>query len=215
MSAAWIKRENAATPVHFALVILGSKIRMRVQALLGTLVLLAVLPGFAVADTDALWRSLRTGGHVALLRHALAPGTGDPASFSLEDCQTQRNLSEQGRGQARRIGRRLRHNGIESAAVFSSQWCRCLETAELLDLGAVEPLPVLNSFFGRSERRQPQTEALSEWIAGADLDRPTVLVTHQVNITALTGVYPASGELVVVRRTENGAMAVAGTIETE
>jgi phosphohistidine phosphatase SixA len=184
---------------------------------LGLLVWLAVSPGLAVADTDTdtLWRSLRSGGHVALLRHALAPGTGDPAHFSLEDCQTQRNLSEQGRGQARRIGMRLRDNGIESAAVFSSQWCRCLETAELLGLGAVEPLPVLNSFFGRSDRRQPQTEALGKWIAEADLDRPIVLVTHQVNITALTGVYPASGELVIVRRTDDGALAVAGTIETE
>jgi phosphohistidine phosphatase SixA len=152
---------------------------------------------------------------VALLRHALAPGTGDPPEFSLEDCQTQRNLSDVGRDQARRIGGRFRNSGIESAAIFSSEWCRCLETARLLDLGTVQPLPALNSFFGRTDRRLPQTQVLREWIASRDLKVPTVLVTHQVNITALTGVYPDSGELVVLRRADDGALSVVGTIATE
>lgn len=175
----------------------------------------AVAPSAALAQADAVWSDLRQGDHVALLRHAVAPGTGDPSDFTLGDCQSQRNLSDAGRDQARRIGARFRDNGIERAAVLSSQWCRCLETAALLGLGAVEPLPILNSFFGRTERREPQTQALREWIAERDLELPTVLVTHQVNITALTGVYPASGELVVVRRADDGSLSVAGTIETE
>ena len=169
----------------------------------------------AAAQTSAIWKGLRGGGHVVLLRHAIAPGTGDPQDFVVDDCQTQRNLSDDGRDQARRIGARFRDNGIDRAAVFSSQWCRCLETAALLDLGAVQPLPILNSFFRRSERRKPQTEALRQWIAESDLAVPTVLVTHYVNIAALTGVSPASGELVVVRREGDGSLSVVGTIETD
>lgn len=169
----------------------------------------------AAAETGALWQALRSGGHVALLRHALAPGTGDPADFALDDCRTQRNLSDEGRDQAGRIGARMRDNGIEAASVFSSQWCRCLETARLLALGPVEPLPLLNSFFRRPQRREAQNQELKEWIAARDFEVPTVLVTHQVNITALTGVYPASGELIVVRLEDDGDLSVAGTIRTE
>ena len=178
-------------------------------------ILLCSAPGTSAADDAALWRALNSAGHVALLRHALAPGTGDPAHFVLRDCSTQRNLSREGRDQAARIGARFAANGIGQARVLSSQWCRCLETAKLLGLGPVEELPVLNSFFRRYERREPQTRGLEDWLAGQPLDRPVVLVTHQVNITALTGVYPSSGELVVVRRAEDGALTVLGTIETE
>jgi broad specificity phosphatase PhoE len=145
----------------------------------------------------------------------LAPGTGDPPEFTIGDCGTQRNLSAEGRAQAARLGARLRANGIESARVVSSQWCRCLETARLLGLGPVEELPLLNSFYRRGERRAPQTEGLKEWLAGRDFDGPLVLVTHQVNITALTGVYPASGELVVIGTSDQGDVTVLGSIETD
>jgi len=168
------------------------------------------------AEADAaLWKALRSGGHVVLLRHALAPGTGDPPGFRLGDCQTQRNLSMQGREQATRIGELFRNHGMQTARVFSSQWCRCLETARLLDLGPVEERPVLNSFFNDFSRRDPQTGELRGWLDELPLSEPVVLVTHQVNITALTGVYPASGELVIVRRGENGKLDVIGTIETD
>ncbi|MDJ0937395.1 MAG: histidine phosphatase family protein [Kiloniellales bacterium] len=152
---------------------------------------------------------------MALIRHALAPGTGDPAAFTLEDCNTQRNLSDRGRGQAARIGDRFRERGIETVRVFSSQWCRCLETAELLGLGPVEELPILNSFYERRENEERQTRGLEGWLAEQDLDRPVVLVTHQVNITALTGVFPTSGEMVVIRRSQDGGLVVVGTIETD
>ncbi len=169
-------------------------------------------PSFA-ADAP-LWQALKSGGHFALLRHALAPGTGDPAGFILRDCATQRNLSQGGRAQAERIGARFRANGIEAAKVYSSQWCRCLDTARLLGLGPVEELPALNSFFRKAERGAPQNRALKNWIERADLGEPVVLVTHQVNITALTGVYPASGELVVVHVDGGGELSVIGTINT-
>lgn len=167
-------------------------------------------------ETEAeLWNALRSGGHAALLRHAIAPGTGDPPEFALGDCGTQRNLSQTGRDQATRIGERFRANGIEAAAVYTSQWCRCMETAELLDLGPVHELPSLNSFFRQSSRRDPQTRELRDWLAKQDLAIPLVLVSHQVNITELTNVFPASGELVVFRRSQAGEIEVVGTLRTE
>jgi broad specificity phosphatase PhoE len=177
--------------------------------------LLCAAPGSSAAEDAALWSALRSGEHIALLRHALAPGTGDPPQFALRDCSTQRNLSDAGRDQARRIGARFRENAIPTARVYSSQWCRCLETARLVQLGAVQELPVLNSFFRRHESRNRQTQALADWLAGQELDEPLVLVTHQVNITALTDVFPASGELVIVRRSATGHLSVIGTIETD
>ena len=165
-------------------------------------------------DDASLWRGLQSGDHVALMRHALAPGTGDPEEFSIDDCATQRNLSSTGREQAGRIGERFRVNGISVAAVFSSQWCRCRDTARLLGLGPVTEQPLLNSFFRDFSRRDSQTEALSEWIARQDRSFPLVLVTHQVNITALTGVFPQSGELVILRRDAAGGLSVVGTIRT-
>jgi phosphohistidine phosphatase SixA len=188
----------------------------RIAAALALAVVLLGAPDGLLASQDArLWRALGSNGHVALLRHAIAPGTGDPPEFSIGDCGTQRNLSGQGREQAARIGALIRANGIEAAQIFSSQWCRCLETAQLLGLGPVEALPSLNSFFQSPERQDRQNRALKEWLASQDLERPLVLVTHQVNITALTGVYPTSGELVVIRRSESGEITVLGSIEAD
>jgi broad specificity phosphatase PhoE len=121
----------------------------------------------------------------------------------------------EGRAQAARIGARFRENGIRTARVFSSQWCRCWETAGLLELGSVNELPILNSFYQRAERRNQQTEALKEWLTVQEFDGPLVLVTHQVNISALTGIYPASGELVVTRISEDGEIVVIGSIEAD
>lgn len=173
-------------------------------------------PAHASEKTQAaLWDAIKSGEHVVLMRHALAPGTGDPDDFDLDDCGTQRNLSNEGRAQAKRIGARFQAAGIASARVYSSQWCRCVETAELLNLGPIEELQSLNSFFRRPERRAATTEALKDWLAGQPLDRPLILVTHQVNITALTGVYPRSGEMIVIKRSKDGAFTVAGRMETE
>lgn len=171
--------------------------------------------GATASENHALWDALRSGGTVALLRHALAPGTGDPAAFALGDCSTQRNLSEAGRVQARRIGALFRAHGIDDAIVFSSQWCRCLETAQLLNLGRVRELPALNSFFSLYERQEAQIMAIKAWVCRQKLNAPVILVTHQVNITGLTDVFPGSGELVIVRRSEDGGLTTLGTIETD
>lgn len=176
---------------------------------------LSSAPVMSAEGDTALWNSLRSGEHFALLRHAIAPGTGDPPGFRIDSCRTQRNLSGEGRNQAVRIGELFREHGIQFARVFSSQWCRCMETAKLMELGPVQPLSFLNSFFNDYEQREPQTEKLTEWLQEQNLDQPLVLVTHQVNITALTDVYPSSGELVIIRRSKTGEFTVAGTIETE
>ncbi|NNK93675.1 MAG: histidine phosphatase family protein [Desulfobacterales bacterium] len=171
--------------------------------------------GYAAENQTVLWQAVHSGNVVVLIRHAIAPGTGDPVAFTIGDCLTQRNLSDTGRRQAQAIGARFRANGIDKAQVFSSQWCRCLETAELLGLGTVIELPELNSFFQQYERRDSQTDKLRKWINGQSLDQPTVLVTHQVNITALTDIYPGSGEMVIVKRLDSGALSVLGRIQTE
>jgi phosphohistidine phosphatase SixA len=152
-------------------------------------------------------------GTVVALRHALAPGTGDPPGFVLGDCTTQRNLDARGREQARAIGERLRAAGLAGAAVYSSRWCRCLETAELLALGPVTPLPALDSFFGRPSEREPRTQALRAFLAEAGPGGPPlVLVTHQVNISALAGRGTRSGEGVVLDRDPGGTLTERATL---
>ncbi|MCF6098758.1 histidine phosphatase family protein [Mesorhizobium muleiense] len=161
-----------------------------------------------------LWAALRSGEAIALLRHAAAPGSGDPPGFRLGDCSTQRNLSEEGRAQARAIGDLFRANGISSAAVHSSQWCRCLDTARLLGIGDVVPLELLNSFFGDSSAAEVRTAALLAWLRGQRFGGPAVLVTHQVNITGLTGEVPDSGEMIIVRIHEADPVQVIGQVAT-
>jgi phosphohistidine phosphatase SixA len=192
------------------------------QPLLWLSLLLLLLSGpMAFADDAengsdaALWEALRSGEAAALMRHALAPGTGDPAEFAVDDCAVQRNLSVEGRAQARAIGERFRRNGVDQARVYASRWCRCLDTARLLALGEVQPFDGLNSFFrmrsAESERTAATLTLIQQQTAAGR--QPLVLVTHQVNITALTGVFPASGEIVVVRP-DTDAVQVLGRIDT-
>lgn len=169
-------------------------------------------PAFA-SEEAKLWAALRSGTAFAIMRHALAPGTGDPENFKVGDCSTQRNLSDIGRKQASKTGDRFRRNGIKQASVFTSQWCRCRETAELLELGGVEELPALNSFFGRFERRDSQTAALRTWLREKRPAGPLVLSTHQVNISALTGQFTSSGEIIVAQITSSGTLEVLGSLQ--
>lgn len=148
------------------------------------------------------------GTHFFIMRHALAPGTGDPANFELGDCATQRNLSETGRRQAAAIGKRFKHSELDSAEVFSSQWCRCLETGERLELGEVQELPTLNSFFQRPNLKESQMRDLRKWLAKKDMQTPVILITHQVVITALTGVFPASGEVFLIKKEADGDFSI-------
>lgn len=168
----------------------------------------------ASADSSAFDPArLADGGHVVMYRHALAPGTGDPSDFALGDCGTQRNLNEAGRTQARAIGDALRRAGVRHARVLTSRWCRARDTARLLGFGEPEELPALDSFFQRSGLREASTEAVRSFVAGLPGDGPLViLVTHQVNITALTGVFPASGEGVVLEGPGGRPVGVVGRL---
>lgn len=165
------------------------------------------------AEPAALWAALTRGGHVAMIRHARAPGTGDPANFKIGDCSTQRNLDDIGRSQARRAGDAFRANAVTVARVLSSEWCRCEETARLLDLGAVEPLSALNSLHARQENEPAQARAFKAFLETLPKDGPSVvLVSHHATIGAFTGVYPTSGGIVVLALTGNGGFKVAGSI---
>lgn len=164
---------------------------------------------------EAAWEALRRGGHFAIMRHATAPGTGDPPGFDPSDCDTQRNLSADGRAEAKRIGDAFRTNEVEVDGVYASQWCRCLETARVLDLGEVTELAALNSFFGAPERGDAQMAALWAWLVDHQPEGTQVLVTHQVVISALTGGWPRPGETVVFRVVGEKALEVVGRISPQ
>jgi broad specificity phosphatase PhoE len=170
-------------------------------------VLLAALTTCLPARAGDDWAAVKSGTAV-LFRHALAPGVGDPPGFLLGDCSTQRNLSDEGRAQARRLGKAFTAQSIRVGAVWSSLWCRTRETADIAFPQRRLDQPAFNSFFGQPDAAPEQTQAaralLSQWRGPGVL----VVVTHQVNITALTGVVPASGEGVVVRPTAQGLEVV-------
>ena len=152
------------------------------------------------SDPAAIIEGMKTGGHILMIRHALAPGTGDPSNFQIGDCSTQRNLDDRGRAQARAIGNWLRSKGISSARVYSSQWCRCLETAKLLQMGPVAELPALNSFYELTQNREPNLKALRKFIA----EQPAggiliIMVTHLVTISAIADDFVSSGEGVLLK----------------
>jgi len=132
---------------------------LRFGKLAGLLAILLLAVTLPVKADDG-----RFDGTVIFLRHALAPGNGDPANFNLKDCQTQRNLDETGRKQARGIGKRIAAANLNLAGIYSSEWCRCLETALLLNLGAVTPFSGLNSFY---ENHAPREATLTKpsWTA--------------------------------------------------
>lgn len=159
-----------------------------------SLLCLGLLARAAWAGDALPLAELAKPGRILMLRHAYAPGTGDPPEFRLDDCTTQRNLDAGGRAQASALGDRLKRAGITRAQVYSSQWCRCLETARRLRIGAVNALPALNSFYGRAQERAARVAALRSFLARLPADGPpVVLVTHQFTINAFTGAGTPSG----------------------
>ena len=163
--------------------------------LLAALVVL-LAPTLALAD-EKLWSLLKAGGQVVLIRHTVTtPGAGDPPGMRLDECSTQRNLTDAGRAHARRIGEAFRSRGIPVERVLSSPWCRCLETAELA-FGKAEVSDALSNLFGRPENREKQVKQLQSLIASRPTGGNLVLVTHGSTIYALTGVSPGTGEMVL------------------
>lgn len=182
----------------------------------GNMIAVVILVGSVALSTGAAaseapaWDALRRGG-IVLLRHAHAPGVGDPTGMRIGDCATQRNLDASGRAQAKRIGEAIRKAGIAVGRVLSSEWCRARETAEVALPGRVETEAAFNSFFGDPKSRSAATaearRILLDWRGPGAL----VVTTHQVNISALVGRSTTSGEGIVVEP-RGGALVVVGSI---
>ena len=184
-----------------------------VTRLLPAVTLIAALffpPAPTAADTR--FARLSQPSIVAIVRHAHAPGTGDSGKFTFDDCTTQRNLDVRGREQAREIGAAIRAAGVTVDRVLTSQWCRCRDTARLLDLGPVEDLLALNSFFRNPARADRQTAELRQFLFGLPPDEIVILVTHYVNIRALTGRGAASGEVFLLDIGRHGSISVVDEV---
>ncbi len=163
------------------------------------LLLAACLAPAARAD-DAVWAKLKAGGNVLLISHASTEaGPGDPPGFKPGDCSTQRNLSEAGREEARRLGRLLKWRAVAVSEVRASQWCRTLETAELAFGFPPAPWEALDSLHKEPDREAERTRAVTALIATVRPPQNVALVTHEANIRALTGLSPREAEIVVVR----------------
>lgn len=157
--------------------------------------------GSAQADNEATraWDALRGDGAIALIRHAAAPGApGDPAGINLDDCKTQRNLSAKGRAQAVALGDVFRAQRVKVGKVASSLWCRCRQTAELMNIGPVEAAPAFNNAFVLRDDRDELTAGARATIAAWRGPGTLVVATHGQNILNLLGFHPGEGEVVVV-----------------
>lgn len=162
---------------------------------------------FSIPASANLAGKLSDGQHVLLMRHADAPGYGDPTGYQLDKCSTQRNLGDRGKKQAILIGQWLSNQGVTSAKVFSSPWCRCIDTAKLLDKGQVTLAPALGSFFDDMSLEKQQTKNLENLIQAQLHENqkvPIILVTHHVNIQAFTGKVVNVGDMVLVKVDKNG-----------
>ncbi|MBU3623870.1 histidine phosphatase family protein [Polynucleobacter sp. AP-Latsch-80-C2] len=180
---------------------------MKLRNIITTLLVGFLVGLFAFPAKANLANALNDGQHVLLMRHADAPGYGDPAGYQLDKCSTQRNLGDKGRKQAIILGQWLSSQGINSANIISSVWCRCLDTAKLLNKGAVTTSPALASFFDDMRLEKQQTQALEKLIQtqlNENPKTPLILVTHHVNIQAYTGKVINVGDMVLVKVDKNG-----------
>jgi len=169
----------------------------------------------AVSEGD-IWSRLRQADthYYVLMRHAIAPGTGDPPNFQLSDCSTQRNLSQEGIAQAQRTGDAFKENMVAVQQILSSEWCRCLDTGTAMDVAPIEPFPALNSFFSDRSREPKQTAAVREFMIN-NRDEPgvTVLITHFVNVGAISDSGVQSGEIVVMQVNDQNEPEIVTQIE--
>ena len=163
---------------------------------------------------EMVWDAIRVPGAVVVVRHSYAPGAFDPPDARLDDCSTQRNLDENGRSQAKRIGEAFGRNGITVGAVLSSPRCRCLDTARLA-FGRVESWDVLQGSLRDAEFRKRLVARIKERIAEHRSGPPLVLVTHGSVVTDLTGLDVRMGEFVVLTPGAAGGHAVAGRLYVE
>ena len=157
--------------------------------------LLLVTEAFARSELEIIKKNI--SANVIFLRHALAPGVGDPENFIKEDCSTQRNLNDKGRLQARLIGNYLRSTNLKFSQILTSEWCRCIDTAKELNLGQWTTFSGLNSFFQEYEKKDQVMNKLQKKLGSLGYSDLALFVTHQVVISEQTGIVPRSGEMVL------------------
>ena len=158
-------------------------------------VLLIVFISNAFGNTEVI-NALKEGGKLVFIRHAYAPGGGDPENFNINDCSTQRNLNSAGIEQAKQIGKIFKDNNIPIAQVLSSEWCRCRDTATEMDIGRGVPFAGLNSFFDGHVDRAATLATLRNRMQQIEAGQLVLMVTHQVVISAITGIAPRSGGII-------------------
>ncbi len=186
---------------------MSKDLTMLVRNLVLTSLLAICFGGTAAASEADAWKALGEGA-IVLFRHANAPGGGDPPNMQIGNCASQRNLDAVGRAQAQRIGQAFRTRAINVSGVLASQWCRTLETGRLAFGTRVTEEPVFNSFFDDRGKGPDQTRAALALLSGKGPEGALVVITHQVNITSLTGIFPASGEGIVVRISDGQAKVI-------
>ena len=140
---------------------------------------------------------LKKENNIIFIRHAIAPGNGDPPNFDILDCSTQRNLSKEGELQALKIGKFFKENDIKFTKVLSSEWCRCKDTAKELDIGKWETFSGLNSFFQSYSDKEKVLNLLRNKLNNIDKNSLNLMITHQVVIAEITGIYTHSGGIVI------------------
>ena len=171
---------------------------LKIQKLLIYFVLITLLVA-TEAHTRSQIESLKKSisANVIFIRHALAPGFGDPSDFIKGDCNTQRNLNDQGRLQAQLIGNYLKKSNLIFSEILTSEWCRCVDTAKELNIGKWETFSGLNSFFEGHEKKDSVMAKLQRKLDSLKTSDLVLFVTHQVVIAELTGAVPRSGEMVL------------------
>ena len=168
------------------------------------IIFITLTNGIKADSENQILENLKTGGKLIFIRHAYAPGGGDPDNFDINDCSTQRNLSDSGREQSKKIGNFFRENKIPISLVISSEWCRCKETAHIA-FKNYETKNFLNSFFSEkfAKNKKTQIKDLKKYINNWNSDKNLVLVTHYVLISEVLNYAPSSGEIVIANKNFN------------
>ena len=176
------------------------------------LISICIISSVKADSKNNLIQNLKQGGKLIFLRHAYAPGGGDPENFNIDDCSTQRNLSKSGQIQATKIGNFFKENQIEIKKIYSSEWCRCKETASIA-FQNFETKSFLNSFFSSkfAHNRQKQVIEFEKFLKNWDQKQNLIFVTHYVVISEILDYAPASGEIII----SNKDLKIVDTLEIE
>ena len=156
-------------------------------------------------SNEVLLNSLKEGGKLIFIRHAYAPGSGDPINFNIKDCSTQRNLNQEGKNQAKNIGLIFKQHNISIANIISSEWCRCQETAFIAFQDKYQVNNFLNSFYEQrfARNKNKQISDLKKYVSNWNGKKNLIFITHYVVISEILNVYPSSGEIVISDKNYN------------